>query len=146
MKASIARALRRMGYAWAEVEGQVQVNRDRHTVLVALGIKPGPEAVFGRIEVRGAGRVDPRDIARHAAIRPGARFTQKSLEIAQGRLYDLGMFASVQVDVAVQDPSRPGTADVIITVSEGRFHEVRLGVGLGLEFLCIEVCARVVYI
>lgn len=155
-KEEIARALRQMGYAWAEVEGRARVNRDKHAVEIALkivhkdqpgaGSMPGPgqRAVFGEVKVRGTRRVDPRLVARHAAIRPGQRFTQSALDLAQGRLYDLGMFASVKVE-PVRDPRRPGVADVVITVSEGRFHEVRLGAGLGLESLRTEARVRAVY-
>jgi outer membrane protein assembly factor BamA len=155
-KEEIARALRQMGYAWAEVDGLARVNRDTHAVEVVLRIVhrripgpgqdpgPGPRAVFGEVRVRGTRRVDPRLVARHAAIRPGQRFTQSALDLAQGRLYDLGMFASVQVE-HTPDPRNPGVADVLIIVSEGRFHEVRLGVGLGLESLRTEARVRAVY-
>lgn len=131
-KDQIETRIKRLGFAWARVDGQVDVDRDAHTADITLKVDPGPKAVFGHVYVRGYEAIDPHLIITHAQIPEGKRFDPRLLEDARGRIYNLGVFSSVRVDVE-HDATRPDLADVIITVHEGKFHELRLGAGFDFE-------------
>lgn len=124
--------LKQLGFAWARVDGQIEVDRDAHTADIKLDVDPGPRATFGHVYVQGYDVIDPQLIITHAQIREGHRFDPKVLEDARGRIYNLGVFSSVRIDVE-HDERRPELADVVITVHEGRFHELRLGGGVNFE-------------
>jgi translocation and assembly module TamA len=131
-KDAILGTLKMNGYAWAEVEGQVEIDRDARHADVRLSVAPGPRAQFGTVEVRGTREADPKRLAIRAGIDAGTRFDLELLERARGRIYNLGMFSSVKVDYT-HDETRPEVANVVITVRESQMHELRLGVGFGLE-------------
>ncbi|MCA1663777.1 MAG: BamA/TamA family outer membrane protein, partial [Myxococcales bacterium] len=59
-------------------------------------------------------------------------------------IYNLGTFSSVRVEVA-HAQGHPEVADVIVTVQETTFNEVRVGVGLGLEEQRTDVHASLTY-
>jgi translocation and assembly module TamA len=124
--------LKNLGFAWADVQGEVDVDRDANSANVSFKIDPGPKARIGHVYVRGFDVIDPKLILEHAAIKEGATFDPQTLEDVRGRIYNLGVFASVKVEYE-RDPSVPDLADVIITVHEGKFRELRLGGGFNFE-------------
>jgi outer membrane protein assembly complex protein YaeT len=131
-KERIKNRLLARGYAWVDVQGQVEVNRDTQAVDIKIAVKPGPRTVFGHVHVRGTERVKPRLLEVHSGIRQGSRFDPQELENARGAIYNLGLFSSVRVEV---EPSseRPDVAEVIVSVKESTFNELRVGLGVGLE-------------
>lgn len=131
-KGQIEGKLKSLGFAWANVHGEVDVDRDSRTADVHLKVDPGPKAQIGHVYVRGYDVIDPHLILEHAQIAEGAAFDPQLLEDARGRIYNLGVFGSVKVEYE-HDPARPELADVIITVHEGKFHELRLGGGFDFE-------------
>jgi translocation and assembly module TamA len=143
-KERIAGTLKQRGYAWAEVTGQVDVDRDLNTAQVKLQVKPGPWARFGKLEVQGTQKTSADRLRRIARLPTGKPFNLETLEELRSDVYALGMFASVRVDY-VHSPDRPEIADVLLTVREGTFHEVRFGFGLGIESQRNDIHASVQY-
>ena len=90
--------LQHAGYAWAEVDGRVEVDRRSQQAQIRLTADPGPPVHFGEVRVEGAEHIAPRGIRLHAGIAEGARFDPEALEEARGRLFGLGVFSSVRVD------------------------------------------------
>ena len=131
-KKVLGRMLQMRGYAWAEVEGEVKVDREAHVADVTLTADPGVVAKFGTIEVEGASRVRPIDIERTADIVPGKKFSASEVEDARGRIYNLGVFGSVRLRYE-HDPNDPTLANIKVSVQEGQFNELRLGGGFGIE-------------
>ena len=124
--------LQRIGFAWATVTGEVDVNRDKRTADVIFNVSSGPRAVMGTVYVRGYETIDPQLILQRAKIDKGAKFNANLLEDARGRIYNTGAFGSVKVEYD-HDPVHPEVADVVITVHEGKFRELRLGGGFDFE-------------
>jgi translocation and assembly module TamA len=143
-KRTLDDALQRSGYAWADVEGRVEVNRRAQEAQIRLVAEPGPLVRFGALRVEGEEQLSPGRIALHAGIAEGARFDPEQLEAARGRLFNLGMFSSVRIDYAPR-PDDPTLADVIVQVRESTLNEVRLGVGLGLDFYRTDIHATASY-
>ncbi len=131
-KGRIEDRLKKLGFAWADVTGEVDVDRDARSADLLFKVDPGPKATIGHVYVRGYEHIDPRLILEHADIREGKPFDPQVLEDARGRIYNLGVFSSVKVEYE-HDPSHPELADVIITVHEGKFRELRLGGGVNFE-------------
>jgi translocation and assembly module TamA len=143
-KDRIAGVLKARAYAWAEVDGTVEVNRDTHLAVVTLRVRPGERARFGELVVIGTQKVKPHQVESHTALRKGAPFSLEALEDVRGRVYNLGMFSSVKVDYE-HDVQHPEIANVLVTVREGTFHEVRLGLGFGFESQRTDVHGSVEY-
>jgi translocation and assembly module TamA len=136
--------LKALGYAWAEVDGKVEIERDAHTAEVRLSVTPGPRARFGGVEVRGTVAVDGRLVAARAGIDRGQPFSLESIEAARGRVYNLGIFSSVRIEY-LHAPDHAEVAEVVITVREAQFHELRLGGGFGLESQRTDVHLSAIY-
>lgn len=104
---------------------------------VALSIRPGPTADFGRVTVSGTKAVDPGLVLRRAGI-DGGPYSQKIVKRATKRLRDLGVFASVEVTPAAT-LAPDGTIPVAITVSDRKPRAIGASVtysnteGLGSE-------------
>lgn len=131
-KGAMEDRLKQLGFAWADVKGEVDVDRDAKSADLLFKVDPGPKARIGHVYVRGYETIDPRLILEHADIREGKGFDPQVLEDARGRIYNLGVFSSVKVEYE-HDPSQPELADIVITVHEGKFHELRLGGGINFE-------------
>jgi translocation and assembly module TamA len=136
--------LKALGHAWADVDGRVEVDRDAHTAAVHLLVTPGPRARFGRVEVRGTRAVDGRRVAARAGIDRGQPFSLEAIEAARGRVYNLGIFSSVRIEY-LHAPEHTEVADVVISVHEAQFHELRLGGGFGLESQRTDVHLSAIY-
>lgn len=130
----------RRGYAHAVVDGVIEVDRDRREAIVRLSVDAGPPVRFGRVRVRGLGRVPERAVRARLAWEEGDPFDPDALALTQGRLYELGVFSSVRLDYDRE--GRPEVADVTIHVAEGARHEVRLGGGGAVDRVRWELHAR----
>jgi outer membrane protein assembly factor BamA len=142
---ALALNLRRHGYAWAEVEGKVEVDTASHAARIRLKAVPGPAVRFGHVRVVGVQSVREHLVARQARVREGERFNLDRIGQVQGRLQALDLFSSVRVDLepSAQDPA---VADVVIHAREAAPAELRLGGGFGLESFRTDVYASAVYL
>jgi translocation and assembly module TamA len=131
-KSRLDTRLQALGFAWAKISGEVDVDRDRYTADIKLDVNAGPKAQFGGVTVRGSQRIEPRLVVIHAEIPRGKPFDPQRLEVARGRLYNLGVFSSVKVEYE-HDAARPDVANVVITVQDGKLHELRFGGGINFE-------------
>ena len=131
-KSLLREHLKMAGYAWPRVRGEVDVDRDVHTASVALSVTPGVLAHIGRVEVGGYNQVRANDIIRTADLTTGRVYSPEDIETARGRVYNLGMFASVRLNYT-HDPEDPSIANVRIEVLESTFRELRVGGGFTIE-------------
>ncbi len=130
-KERIKTELIKQGYAHAEVEGTVEVNRDARRAVIRLRVDPGPLVRFGKVHVEGLERMPESAVQARVDWHEGDRFDPVEVEKTQGRLYQLGAFSVVRIDY--EKEGRPAVSDVTIHVAEGARHEVRLGFGFALE-------------
>ncbi len=130
-KDTLEKALVKEGYAHAEVEGTVEVDRNARRAVIKLTANPGPLVKFGKVKIEGAGRVPESAVKNRIAWDEGDVFDPEKIQTTEGRLYGMGTFASVRSDW-VQE-GNPEISDITIKVSEGARHEVRLGFGAGVD-------------
>ncbi|MFY0528476.1 BamA/OMP85 family outer membrane protein [Archangium gephyra] len=136
--------LRELGYAEAEVSGEVQVDLATNEARVFLEVRPGLRYRFGNIFVATDAnpQVKPRRIIEQAqgAIRKGEWYSETALSEAQARVFRMGVFGAVKVNRGAPD-REARTVPVVVDVREAPFRSIRLGGGVGLDAARQEVRA-----
>ena len=130
LKETLTERLKDDGYAYGSVEGGVSVDRDRHVADVTYDGKPGPRVRMGKTTIEGEGGIPAWKLYRRVAWNEGDVYSPADLAATQGRLYNLGVFSSVRVDLP---PQPTDVADVVVHVNPGPLREMRLGAGLGAD-------------
>lgn len=125
---AIANGWRKLGHPLATVsEHDIIANHSTRILDVSLNVRPGPPADFGRVEIVGAERVNPRLIERRAGIDSGDLYSSDVTARAERRLRDLGVFESVRV-VTGDSLDPDGTVPITIDVSERKRRVIGFGV------------------
>jgi outer membrane protein assembly factor BamA len=120
------------GMRATQVAAELIWNEERSLVDVVFKIFEGPRSEVDRVIVRGQQRTRPLVIRRAANLGHAQTLSTERLLEAQRRLYDLGVFSRVDVQMA---PGTPFSAerDVIVRVEEGRQRNVTYGFGYDSE-------------
>jgi translocation and assembly module TamA len=131
------------GYAHVKLDAQVVADRANHTAVIELSYSPGPKCVFGKVDITGATGKLRSAIANRVQLVAGQQYSTAAIAATQQQLYALGRFSTVRVQ-----PSKEGgnsIIDVKVDVAESSKHEVKLGVGAGMDPASYEVRGRVGY-
>jgi translocation and assembly module TamA len=131
--------LKEDGYAYGKLAGEVAVDRDRQKATVTIKAEPGPMVKLGHTTIAGNEGIPAAKVMKRVAWKPGDRYDPGDLAATQGRLYDLGVFSSVRLQLP---PDPTPRADVQIHLTPGNLHELRLGGGVGIERQREEVRLR----
>lgn len=139
MKSRLARLLADEGYAYAKVEGTVEVDLPRRKADVKFTIDPGPFCTFGDLELDDAqlGEIPRRTVVGAIAIEPNTPYSASKLEIAQYALADLQVFGSIEVQALRTKPAREGEPQpklvtripVKVSLQPVKLQEINGGVG-----------------
>jgi translocation and assembly module TamA len=121
----------RQGYAYGDVDGTIEVDRDKHQAVVRLKVDPGPLTKFGPTKVVGLKRLPESAIRNRIDWEEGERYDPRKVERTKGRLYQLGFLSSVRIDVPKE--GKPEVAEMTIRAREGLRHELTLGGGGALD-------------
>ena len=106
---------------------------DRHeTADVAFQVLEGRQTILRRLLIRGQQVTSPWVLRRAIDLEPGDPVSQSKLMAIQRRLYDLGVFTSVDVRLA-QGRLITGERDVVINLQEGDRHRLSVGGGYDTE-------------
>ncbi|WP_257979065.1 BamA/OMP85 family outer membrane protein [Corallococcus exiguus] len=132
----VLQRLKNLGYAEAEVGGEVRVDVATQKAVVDLQIAPGLRYRFGNIFIATDAnpQVPPRRIIEQAqgAVVKGAYFSEAALAEAQARVFRMGVFGAVKVNRGAPDRQN-ATVPVVVDVRESPFHSLRLGGGIGVD-------------
>ena len=136
VKRDVTSALRELGYAEAQVKGEAFVESTDQTALIRILITPGIRFKFGNIFVATGARpsVDVRFIIDQAqgAIRKGDWYSDRAMNEAQRRVFQMGVFGAVKVTTGTPDRTN-GVLPVVVDVREAPFHTIRYGGGVGVD-------------
>jgi len=128
--------LHELGYAEAEVGGEVEVDLATQGATVNIRATPGPRYRFGNIFVATDAdpQVNPRRIIEQAqgSVKKGEWFSESALSDAQARVFRMGVFGAVKVNRGAPDRDAR-TVPVVVDVREAPFRSVRAGGGIGLD-------------
>ncbi len=139
LKLTLGDRLKDDGYAYGTIDGNVDVDRDQHAVDVAIDGKPGPRVRMGKTVIVGNDRIPAWKLYRRVAWKEGDVYNPGDLATTQGRLYNLGVFSSVRIELP---PAPTDVADVVVHVTPGPLREMRLGAGVGADRAREEVRLR----
>ncbi|MFT7518675.1 MAG: outer membrane protein insertion porin family [Kiritimatiellia bacterium] len=119
---------RRAGYLNAEAR-VVSTNTDDTSVHSRLLVKAGPLVLLRSFATRGNRRVSSGFLRQHVGPEVGRPLTTETLEQIRERLYDLGMFSSLELSLIGDGPAR----DLIVNLRERPRHTVEGGVGVATD-------------
>jgi translocation and assembly module TamA len=128
--ASLRTAYLRAGYLEAEIESTETVRKDLGVVDVSLSVMEGRSSVLREIRVAGREETSATLVARALGITAGGTVNPVALDEAQQRLYDTGIFRTVDVAVRPAD----GAVDAVeaaVALEERARYRLRYGVQFG---------------
>ncbi len=116
------------GWSSARVSSQVRWNEARTLAEVTLEIDSGPRTLSDQLIVRGNYRTRGSVIRRALDLEPDQPLSRARQLDLQRRLYRLGVFSRVEVDLA---PAEPGAThrNVVVRLEEGKTRRVSYGLG-----------------
>ncbi|HOR36141.1 MAG TPA: BamA/TamA family outer membrane protein [Polyangiaceae bacterium] len=148
-KDRIRAELKNRGFAWAEVEGRVQVNLLDLSATIQYEIKAGPLFLVRSVTFLGIQDLPREPIRRVFNVNPGDSFSAKDLETGKNALLDLGVLADVQVSWPSGDPQAPTNiprnkagqpaVDVVVRCTPAPLRTIKLGVGTELDTIRADV-------
>lgn len=115
---------RNHGHAKADVSGQNIVADHNHAVVESqIGLAPGPVVTFGKLNMSGYQRMNPRRLHKIAGLPEGDRFDPDEIEMVRRRLRLSGVFSAITLQEA--ETLGPGnTMDIDLTVIEQKTRRV----------------------
>ncbi|MGK4007718.1 POTRA domain-containing protein [Sorangium sp. So ce1036] len=131
IKKRLLRVLTDRGFAYATVEGHVDVDLVKHEARVRYTIELGPECTFGEIKLEGLGELPEGPLRTAIGIKKGDRFSTEALAEAEQALADFGVFGAVAVKPELAPDGQPRAPVVPVTFSlePAALRAVRLGGG-----------------
>ena len=122
------------GYPLAKIEHrEVIVDGKTKGVRVALDVKTGQKAEFGKTAIVGADRVKPRFLEQKKQWKEGETYDSRLVENTQNSLIETGLFSSVLI-THEDTLSSNGEIPLKIEVSETKHKSVNIGVSYQTVF------------
>jgi len=127
------------GYAHAELDAHVIVDRANHEAIIHLEYQVGPKCTFGTVELLGIDGEVADAVRARVAIEPGQQYSSAAIAETQRAIYDMRRFSMVRVL-----PSKAGgnVIDVRISVARAARNELVTGGGVGMDPATYEVRGR----
>jgi outer membrane protein insertion porin family len=125
---AITDRLGREGYAFANVNANPDIDKEKRKVSFTFLIDPGRRVYVRRINVVGNTRTRDEVVRREMRQLEGSFFDSQKLQLSKQRIDKTGYFSEVEVET----PAVPGTTDqvdVTVRVKEKPTGAVLLGVG-----------------
>ncbi|WP_347138193.1 autotransporter assembly complex family protein [Paracoccus sp. SSK6] len=118
---------RNVGHAKADVAGQeITADHNNNVVDSRVGLAPGPAVRFGRLNMRGYDRMNPRRLHKIAGLPEGERFDPKEIEDVRKRLRRSGVFSAITLEEA-ETLNPDGSMDINLTVVEQKPRRIGAG-------------------
>jgi len=143
-KDELKKALTDRGYAYATVEGQVEVDVGEHAADYGFKFTPGPYATFGAITFQGLESAAPHvpgekgipeaPLRRAINLSPGRPYSTAEIASSTQALLDLGVFSSVQIVPSLPvPPPADHVVPLTVKVEPTRLHQITLGGGIEID-------------
>ena len=115
------------GYAFAKVNPQVRLNRDKATADITFTIERGRRVFIERIEILGNVRTRDSVIRREILVSEGDAFNSTKISQSRRRLVNTGYFESVNIER--KEGTTPDQVHLTIAVVERATGQLSLGGG-----------------
>jgi outer membrane protein insertion porin family len=116
------------GYAFAEVDSQLEPDREQRTVDITLRVNPGKPVYVNRIEIRGNSETNDEVIRRELRQLERALVINSNIRQSRARLERLGYFSRVDIRTQRID-GRDDLVDLIVTVEETTNSQITGSIG-----------------
>ena len=125
--------LRNRGHPYADILRSFDVDGAALRADATLEALPGRRMRIGAVAITGAEQVDTATVRGMLSVKAGDVFRQDRLYQTQRDLYGLGMFRSVNVELAdtAPPPAQDSVVRVVVRVVEAPRHRIRMGAGYG---------------
>ncbi len=142
-KGNLRAFFHRQGYAYASIDGEVEVNRRLRLADVHFELDPGPLVKFRNFVIYGMHRIPHSVVKNRIAWKPGEVYDPDLIATTRGRLLRLRGISSVDIDLLSE--TRAEHADIAIHVYENAQRELRLGGGAAVDAIHWEARVRAEY-
>ncbi|MCK4940514.1 BamA/TamA family outer membrane protein [candidate division WOR-3 bacterium] len=115
------------GYPFAEVTASAEPDSG----FLVFDIEKGFVHYIRSIEVRGLKGTRPRVVYREIELKPGDRYSKSKVYNSQRRIYALGFFSMLKVEMLRQQPD---SIDLVFDLRELKSRRLNFGVGVTLPF------------
>ena len=126
----MTQVLGNFGYAFAEVNGEPQINEEDQTVDVTFFVEPGNRTYVNRVNFVGNTATADEVLRREMRQLESAPASSQLIELSKVRLERLGYFSTVEVET-IELPGTDDQIDVEYTVEEQNFSNISFSVGSG---------------
>lgn len=116
-----------MGYAFINIEPDIQKNTEAGVADIVFNIKEGPRVYIETIEIKGNDRTRDYVIRREIRIHEGDAYNSKKIKDAEQALKDLGYFKEAHVQP--EEGSAIDKAKLNVDLEEQRTGELNVGIG-----------------
>ncbi len=116
------------GYDQAQATATTEWSPDHRRVDITVAATAGPQALVDRVIVRGNRKTKTEVIRRFAGVERGQPISPQRLLEIERKLYALGVFSQVKVDLTRAGLAASGR-DVVIRVEEGKDRSLTYGAG-----------------
>jgi outer membrane protein insertion porin family len=124
--------LRDHGFPYATIRMVEQPGSSDARVQLTVAADPGPEAVFGPVNIEGNVSVGDAVIRRELAFNEGDQYQVSRLTETQRRLYKLELFQFANVVPRLPE-NQTAQVPVTVTVAEGKHRRLQFAGGYGSE-------------
>lgn len=124
---ALTEALGTMGYAFINIEPDIQKNAETGFADIVFDIKEGPRVYIETIEIKGNDRTRDYVIRREIKIQEGDAYNSKKIKDAEQALKDLQYFKETHVQP--EEGSAIDKAKLNVELEEQRTGELNVGIG-----------------
>jgi outer membrane protein insertion porin family len=118
---------RSKGYVDAHVETKSVVEGNKASVIFM--ITENRPSVIGKMIIRGNKKTKTSVIEREFTVREGDSYNQQEITRIRQRLYKLGIFSEVTINMLDRDDDNKIVRDVLVSLKEGKAGTVEIGLG-----------------
>lgn len=123
--------LKNMGFAYARVTIDAQIDTTRLSADVTINADTGPVAYINDIAVTGDSTSSRSYIIRESGLKKGEQFSLDALQEAQREIFNHHLFRFATINMP--DQQQDSTLDLDMQVRENPLRTVRASVGFGTE-------------
>lgn len=124
-------ALKELGYPYAEVDIEADVDTLANTADITIRNRPGPRARISNIEVIGSTSLPADYIVRESGLQEGQQYSAEDFQEGQKEIFNHHLFRFA--DFNLPDQPQDSTLDLEIRVRENSLRSVQALVGFGTE-------------
>lgn len=124
---ALTNELGRRGYAFVEIDPNLERKKDQKIVDINFEVQEGPKVYIDKIQIAGNYRTDDDVVRRELLFFEGDAFNADKLKRSERNLRNLGFFKNVKVNREASE--FPDRVNIVIEVEEDRTAELSIGGG-----------------